>query len=270
LVPLPRFWPPVSLCLGSVFHVRVKPAHRFFYKVFALWLDVDRLPEAHQKSVLFSVNRFNVLSFFEKDHVPSKPETTLRARLNHVLAPLSLPKNHIFMLCYPRVFGFVFNPITTYFVFNTDQHLIAMVYEVRNTFGGHHTYVSAVNPPSTCARHSHNKELYVSPFLPQNLRYDFFVRATQNHVNVRILERDLERDSQSAPHNSLVLSALFQGTLQPLTTGLILKTLVKIPFLTLKVIGGIHFEALKLWRKGLKMQPDYKASKPITYSKKDA
>jgi DUF1365 family protein len=151
----------------------------------------------------------------------------------------------ILLLCYPRVLGFAFNPLAVYFCYDADARPCAMVYEVRNTFGDRHSYVEPVRAGELTPaglRQEAEKLFYVSPFLPQALRYRFRLRLpTAEDVAIRILECDAE-----AP----VLSATFTGRFAPITDRTCLDLAVSIPFMTLKVVLGIHWEALKLAIKG--------------------
>ena len=142
----PRFPAPEGaawLYPGDVMHARMKPkAHRFAYKVFCLLIDIDRLAEANQMSALFSVGRFNLVSFHEKDH-GAGDGSSLRSHIDRLMAPLGVEPGdgRALLLCYPRLLGFAFNPISVYFVYASGGEPVAIIYEVRNTFGEMHTYV---------------------------------------------------------------------------------------------------------------------------------
>ena len=242
---------PVQLYIGSVMHARLKPfVHRFNYSVFNILIDVDQLNQANQKSRLFSVNKFAPLSFYEKDHGDEKA-TGLGDYICHCLsdAGVKQPPDRIQLLCYPRIFGYVFNPISIYFCTRNNK-LTAMVYEVRNTFGGKHIYVEPVYDDQLSRaglRQECDKLLHVSPFIEMKMRYFFRTTMPTDRLIFRILEND-----QQGP----LLSATLKSERCNFTSINICKVLLRKPFLTLKVISSIHFEAFKLWLKGAKFHPN--------------
>jgi hypothetical protein len=241
---------PASLYSGTVMHARMKPkAHRFSYRVFNLFIDIDRLDEAARLSPLFSIGRFNLLGFNPLDHV-AQPTLSLRQHVDDLLKPVGLGERpgRVMLLCYPRILGFVFNPISVYFCHAPDGTLEAVIYEVRNTFRERHTYVAPVLAGEISAaglRQERDKRFYVSPFLPMPLRYRFRLRVPAESCALRILETDAEGP---------ILAATFSGVRQALTSLNILKLCSRYPLMTLKVVAGINWEALKLWRKGLTIQ----------------
>jgi uncharacterized protein len=238
-----------TLYEGMVMHARMKPfAHRFTYRVFSLLTDLDQLPALSRLSKLFSVNRFNVVSFHEKDHIDpriSPVEDGIRAYVDRLLdtATVSRPAR-VLLLAYPRIFGHVFNPISVYYAFRADNTLSAVIYEVRNTFGERHAYVCPVEQgemSSAGLRQSRNKNLHVSPFIGMRARYDFRLTAPSSELKLRILEHD-----DKGP----LLAATFSGEALTLSSRNLVSLLVRLPLLGLKVVGLIHFEALRLWLKG--------------------
>lgn len=143
--------PPDAACTlypGDVMHARLKPfGHRFVYRVFSIVIDLDRLAEAGRMSKLLSVNRANLASFRRSDHVERTGET-VRQFADRLLAGAGLGERaeRILLMCYPRIFGYVFNPISVYYCYRADGSLLALIYAVRNTFGQRHTYVAPVMP----------------------------------------------------------------------------------------------------------------------------
>jgi hypothetical protein len=238
------------LYVGEVMHARLKPAgHRFTYSVFCLLIDVDRLAEAGRTCGLFSVGRRNLVSFHETDHGMTESDGSLRGHVDRLLAPagLDLSGGRVLLLCYPRVLGFVLNPISVYFAYDRQGQLAAAIYEVRNTFGQMHSYVCKVEDGQLSEaglRQERDKLFYVSPFMDMAMRYRFRIRPPGEDVALRILETDDEGP---------ILSAAFVGRRHPLTSWQVLKSCVKIPLMTVKVVAGIHWEALKLWLKGVKL-----------------
>ena len=237
--------PAVSLYRGAVFHARLRPvAHRFRYRVFSILIDLDRLGEADRAARLFSVNRANLLAFHERDHGPCDG-TPLR---DHVRALLGahghdFAVGRILLLAYPRCLGFVFNPLSVYYVHDADASLRAVLYEVRNTFGERHTYVRAVAPGALSQgglRQSVPKAFRVSPFLGLRARYDFRLAPPAEALRLHILESDAEGP---------VLAAGFTARRRDLTSRAALAALAAIPLMTVKVVAAIHWEALRLWLK---------------------
>ena len=245
---------------GEVMHQRIKPfGHRFQYRVFSLLVDLDRLGEANKLSALFSVNARNLVSFHEMDHSGSDA-VSLRAYADDLLADagLPMPAARILLVCYPRILGYVFNPISVYYAYDADARLVAMIYEVRNTFGERHTYVCPVSDGEMTAgglRQSCDKIFHVSPFIPMQMRYHFRMLPPGDEIRWRILETDPEGP---------LLAATFTGRQESMATSTLLSLAARIPFLTLKIVAGIHWEALKLWLKGAKYISRPKAPPPVS------
>jgi uncharacterized protein len=259
------FAPPAAaatLYQGDVMHARFKPkAHRFAYRVFTLLIDIDRLAEAHRQSRLFSVNRFNLLSFHEKDHGNGSSDG-LASHIHDIArqAGIDLAGGRILLQAYPRLMGFVFNPISVYFGYCANGELALLIYEVRNTFGEMHSYVAPVLPGQmneAGIRQERTKLLYVSPFIDMAQRYHFRVLPPGEKLNVRILETD-----ETGP----LLAASFTGRRRDLTGLNIVKTCLPMPFMTLKVVAGIHWEALKLWLKGVALQTRPAPPAPFSFA----
>jgi DUF1365 family protein len=233
-----------AVYVGDVMHQRMKPVtHRFRYRVFSLSIDLDRLDEAGGLSALFSVNRRNLVSFYECDH---SGDQSIRAYADGLLAQAQLRARRILLVCYPRVLGYVFNPLSVYYAYGERDEPIALIYEVRNTFGERHTYVCPVGPDEmskTGLRQTFAKRFHVSPFIGMGMRYNFRMLPPGNNIRWRILETD--------PGGPL-LAATFSGRQLRLTTPALARLAAGVPFLTFKIVAGIHWEALKLWLKGAK------------------
>ncbi|MCU0830492.1 MAG: DUF1365 domain-containing protein [Rhizobiaceae bacterium] len=231
---------------GDVMHARLNPfGHRFAYRVFNLLIDLDRLEEADRLSPLFGVNRFAVLSFHEADH-RMDGAGPLRDEVDRLLADAGLGARaaRVLLLAYPRILGAVFNPICVYFAYDASNMLVAAIYEVRNTFGQRHSYVAKVEAGelSDAGLRQHRAKLFhVSPFVGMDAAYDFRLLPPGDRVRVRIMETE---------NGKPLLSATLVGTKRALTTRGLLAEMLRAPLLTLKVVGGIHYEALKLWLKG--------------------
>jgi uncharacterized protein len=242
---------PAALYFGEVMHARIKPKrHRFSYRVMSLLIDLDRLSEADRMSRLFAVNRAGLYSFHEIDHGP-RDGSSLRAyaRQRATEHGIDLTNGRVLLLCYPRLLGYTFNPLSIYFCHRADGELALLIYEVRNTFGEIHPYVLPVQPGELTAaglRQEQDKLFYVSPFVEMAMRYRFRITPPDGCVHLRILEIDREGP---------LLAATFSGHRRALTTTALLRSFVTLPLVTLKIVAAIHWEALRLWLKGVRLVP---------------
>lgn len=230
----------MNLYAGLVRHARVKPRrHRLAYRVFMLLLDLDDLDKGPW---LFSHNRFNLISVHDKDHGDGSG-APLKVQAENALAGAGLAAlgGPIRMLCMPRILGRGFNPLTVYFCHRRDGTLGAVIYEVRNTFGGRHSYVlpaAGVDGPvgQGCA-----KAFFVSPFMDMGLRYGFEISPPDETVSVGVRAYDGE---------GLVLAASFAGKRRPATGASLLGAWLTHPLQTIGVLAAIYWEAVKLFIKG--------------------
>jgi DUF1365 family protein len=238
-VPEPGLFP------GVVMHHRLRPfRHRFVYRVFSVLLDLDRLDALDRRLRLFSVERGNLFSFRNKDHGP-RDGGALRPWVEACLAELGLDLDGgpIRLLCFPRVLGYVFNPLSVYFCYDPANTLRAIVYEVKNTFGGQRAYTLPVDERRSDGqiRQACGKDFYVSPFIDLEAGYRFKVIPPADRLSV-VIHEEIEAGTQ--------LVATLTGRRVPLTDRQLLLAALRVPFMTQKVIAGIHWEALKLWLKG--------------------
>lgn len=237
--------------VGDVMHARLKPmSHRFSYRVMSLLIDLDRLAEADRQSPLFGVNRTALYSFHETDH-GVRDGSSLRAYAQARAAEhgIDLADGQVLLLCYPRLLGYTFNPLSVYFCYRADGELALLIYEVRNTFGEIHPYVLPVTSDDISdagVRQQQDKLFYVSPFIEMAMRYHFRVRPPRERVQLRILETDREGP---------LLVATFNGSRRALSTSELLRAFVALPLVTVKVMAAIHWEALRLWLKGARLVP---------------
>ncbi|HTO62353.1 MAG TPA: DUF1365 domain-containing protein [Bradyrhizobium sp.] len=238
-----------ALYVGPVMHARLKPVgHRFSYRVMSLLIDLDRLDQADRQSALFGVNRGALYSFHEKDH-GDRDGSSLRAYAARCAAAhgVDLTGGRVRLLCYPRLLGYAFNPLSVYFCDRADGSLALIIYEVRNTFGEIHAYALPLRPADISRagiRQAQDKLFYVSPFIAMTMRYHFRISPPQDTVRLRILETD--RDGP-------LLAATFSGRRRALTTAALLVAFVGLPLVTFKVMAAIHWEALRLWIKGARL-----------------
>lgn len=236
-----------ALYHGAVVHRRFTPkTHALSYRVFSLLADLDELPDLSRRLTLFGYNRRAVLSLHDRDHGPGDG-TPLKEWVTRELDAAGIAAGGpIRLLCYPRLWGYTFNPLSVFWCHRPDGSLAAVLHEVHNTFGDRHCYLAAVDDREAGAklvRHSAAKDFHVSPFLPMDLTYHFTLRPPGEKVAVGIDETD--------PAGTRVLHASFGGTRRALSDAEILRSVVRHPLMTVKVIAGIHWEALRLWRKGL-------------------
>jgi DUF1365 family protein len=240
-----------ALYLGKVMHARLKPiGHRFSYRVMSLLIDLNRLGAADRQSRLFGVNRAALYSFHEADHGPRDGSNLLfYAQGRAAERGIDLTGGRVLLLCYPRLFGYTFNPLSVYFGYRADGELALMIYEVRNTFGDIHAYALAVQPGEigeAGIRQEQEKLFYVSPFIDMAMRYHFRVSPPAERVKLRILETDREGP---------LLATTFSGRRHALTTASLLYSSCALPLVTFKIIAAIHWEALRLWLKGARLVP---------------
>jgi DUF1365 family protein len=238
--------------LGSVFHRRrVDPKYRFTYRVFNVLVDIDRLDALDRSHTWFSHNRFNLFSLYNQDHLPADAsvqagQTSLRGWAEAGLSAhgIDLKGGRIGLFCYPRILGFVFNPLSAWYCWDDQSRLVAIICEVRNTFGERHCYLirSLDGEPLDLTRaHHHPKRFHVSPFLPIDGDYEFRFNPPGDQLDIGIvwLQND-ERAMIATQRMRRVASS--DKTL--------LKVFFTLPLMTLKVVFAIHWQALKIWLRG--------------------
>ena len=235
-----------GLYTGVVSHVRTRPRrHALRYRVFMALVDLDELDELNGRLRLFKANRPGLMSFQEKDH--GGGETVgLKSRIQAALVMAGLPVGGpIRLLCLPRVLGFVFNPLSVYFCHGADGSLSAILYEVNNTFGERHAYLIATPDASNAViEQGCEKRFFVSPFMGMDMTYGF--KITPPGEDVRVVVNGFDQEG-------LLLNANFAGKRRELTDGAVIKAMLGHPLLTLMVVAGIHWEALKLFLKGVRL-----------------
>ena len=247
---------------GDVVHRRFKPKEHFFkYKVFSLFIDLSELEKIEKKIPFFSYNKINLISFYDKDH-GDRNGSSLRVWVEKNLNSLEIETNEIKikLLCYPRILGYVFNPLSIFFVYNKNSSLIAILYEVKNTFGEQHTYVFKVDTNEQLIKNSCAKKFYVSPFMDLSSEYFFKILNPGNKLSVIIDQRDQE---------GKLLYASQDGIRSELSAKNLIFSYLKHPLMTFKIISAIHFEALRLWIKGINLvKKKFKIKNNITIEKR--
>lgn len=247
--------PQSALFVGRVMHQRLRPLrHRLAYRVFTLLLDLDELAALDARLRWLSVGRFNLFSIEPRDHGDgtARDAAGLRAQVEARLREAGLPAGGpIRLLAMPRILGYAFNPLSIWFCHAPgDGALQALVYEVNNTFGERHSYLIEVDRAQReaelvtqrCA-----KQLYVSPFLGMDLHYRFRIAPPGVGLAVGVSVHEAGGEA--------LLNAQLDARRRPLGDAALLRVFLTHPLLTLKVIGGIHWEALRLWLKGARLHP---------------
>ena len=233
-----------SIYNGTVIHKRFKPKIHFFkYKVFSLLIDLSDLNYLNKKISFFSYNGFNLISFFDKDHGDRDGSSLIDwVKKNLTENNINSENIRIKLLCYPRIFGYVFNPLSVFFVYDYNENLISVLYEVKNTFGEQHTYVFKAEN-NNLLQHNCSKKFHVSPFIEMNCNYFFKILRPSEKISVVIDQYQL---------NEKILYASQDGKRVDFNSKELLKSYLKHPLMTFKIISAIHFEAFKLWIKGIR------------------
>jgi DUF1365 family protein len=233
------------LYLSEVMHRRARPVrYRFVYRVYSLLVDIDRLDELQRLSSVFSHNRFNLLGFHDRDHGP-RDGSPLRPWLDATLHRfgVDLEGGRVELLCFPRVLGYVFNPLSIWYCRHRDGSLRAVLLQVSNTFGEWHGYVlhdggRALDWP---VRQSRSKVFHVSPFIDMSAEYHFRLSEPAERLEVTI--REYQRGEP-------MLTAAQVGAARSFDTRNLLSAFARVPLLSFKVMALIHWQALKIWLKG--------------------
>lgn len=234
-----------ALYEGGVTHERHgKKHHKLRYRLSMFALDLDELNVLDRKLKLFSRNRAGLYAFWDRDHAncanaPLKPQIEQRLRE----AGLKPDGGAITLLTMPRLLGYAFNPISVYFCRRRDGAMLALLYEVRNTFGERHAYLLPVKRDGPLITQQCDKAFFVSPFLPMDLAYEFFIHPPGDCVGVSM---------KVLRENKLLLSAHFVGKRQTLSDATLARAFVRDPLMTFKAIAGIHWEAFKMTLKGIR------------------
>ena len=254
-----------ALYRGRVMHRRLRPrAHRLTYRVFWLLLDLAEVDGLDRRLRLFSRDRFNLLSFHDRDHGDGSG-APLRPQVEAWLARggVDIAGGPIRLLTMPRVLGYVFNPISLFYCHHADGRLAAVVYEVTSTFGVRHAYLIPVpedDQAEGLIRQCAAKALHVSPFMGMEMDYEFRGRAPGERLDLIINGLDAD---------GLLISAVLSAGRRPLDDRALLSAVAAMPLLTLKVVAAIHWEALKLWLKGVRLRPaPAPAREPITIQRR--
>jgi DUF1365 family protein len=241
-------------------HARFAPkAHRFVYRIFLFAIDLDELDVLHRKLRLFSFNRRNLYSFRDGDFLPTGEPVhnqsaspienresrieNLKSRVITHLAQkgIDLTGGRVLLVTLPRVFGYLFNPVSFYFCYDRSGGVVAALAEVTNTFKEMKPFVLGPDTRSdgTFTRRM-SKDFYVSPFSDVDVAFDFTLHPPGDHLRVQI-------DDYAGALRTL--TSTLAGPRRPLTDSRLAWFTLKYPLITLKVIALIHWHAMRLWMK---------------------
>ncbi len=234
---------------GRVKHERYTPrAHAFTYSLFMMYVDLDELPTLFNKHLLWAVNKSNVASFYRNDHHGDDASLADSIRALVLKKSGESAEGPIRLLTHFRYFGYVFNPISMYFCYDAaDENVTHIVAEVMNTpWKEQHCYVLSNKQRDQVITANHKKDFHVSPFMHMNMEYHWNIHAPDEHMNINI---------ENWADNKMVFDASMYLQKIELTSSNLRNVLFNFPLMTLKVTAMIHFEALKLWIKGIQYIP---------------
>ena len=226
---------------GEVTHTRFKPVRHFLkYKTFSLLIDLDEINFLDKSIGIFSHNKFNIFSFYDKDH-GDRDGGNLKDWVISNLKKFQIKENitNIKVLCYPRILGYVFNPLSIFYCYEKDK-LVAIFYEVKNTFNEQHTYIFKIKNNDEIIQKC-RKKFYVSPFMDMETFYNFKLLNPNDKLSVFIKQTDAD---------GTILTATQTGDKKEFSFKQLAINFIKYPLMTIKIISSIHYEALLLWKKG--------------------
>lgn len=249
------------LYTGTIRHRRQQPVQNSFeYKLFMLYIDLDEIESIVQRYWFVSYNRFNAVSLHRQDYlspeVPSLKKAAITAVKNwYKENALSLPDIHsVRALLHARICNFVFNPVVFYYLFDSHEQLICVLAEITNTpWGERHHYVLPfdqahslpsleIQPSKQGRQFRFQKNFHVSPFMPMNMEYRWIINQPAQYLLIH-MDNFIEAEGKTKHFD-----ATLRMQAQPLSN--LGKTVIRFPFINVKVITGIYWQALKLWLKG--------------------
>ena len=233
---------------GTLRHRRLTPVwHEFTYPLFMVLLDVDRIPELKRISRFLSHNRWNWASFDDRDHF-GDPDLPLRQRLEADAAShgLQLPQGPVYLLTHLRYLGYAFNPVSFFYCCGASGEVEMMLAEVNNTCGESRNYwlsSERQKPLASAHFYSATKAMYVSPFIPMDIEYDFIFTPPGDNLVVHMNIKD---------RGKIFFDATLKLEKEPWTSKSLHEALLQYPWMTAKVIGAIHCQALQLYFKRIR------------------
>jgi len=241
------------LYVGQVRHRRFTPrSHQFSYKLFLVYLDLSELPSVFDRFWLWSIEKTNIASFRRRDHLGDKKlslDTSVRDHIEYATG--RRPTGPIRLLTHLSYFGYRFNPVSFYYCFDEDDdNLEFIVAEVNNTpWGEQYCYVldsrdnqyqndNADN--NRIQRYFENKRFHVSPFMPMDMQYDWRFSTPGEALSVHM---------ENYRHDKKVFDATLKLKQRQLTGSNLAMALIQFPFITMKIVIAIYYQALLLWLK---------------------
>jgi len=229
--------------VGQVRHRRFAPAqHQFNYKLFMMYLDLDELPDLFNRYLLWSYNRKNIACFMRNDYFGDK-DTNLADSIRDYVEQQTgdKPSGSIRLLTHMRYFGHIFNPVSFYYCFNDDNTLHSIVAEITNTpWKERRAYVLRADNNDEIMQFKFNKDFHVSPFNPLNQAYDWRLGLPGEKLTVHM---------NVAEAGTKLFDATMKMQKKPVSSKVLAQSLFEFPFMTIKVITAIYWQALRLWLK---------------------
>ena len=232
----------------QVMHNRLTPKkHRFTYNIFMFWLDIDKLSETSDKLRFFSRNKTNIFNFRDDDHFKfpagdNRNKLDVRTKLNNYLIEngiTDIPAK-VYLLTHVRMFGHVFNPVSFYFCYDTDNECKYVVTEISNTFGEMKMFLIDSRNEKGFEQNA-TKYFYVSPFTELDEEFEFRYQIPAEKMNIQI-------NVKNKQGFKFFISTL-TGIQKKLTDNRLLAYVFRFPFITIKILWSIHFQAMLLWLK---------------------
>lgn len=234
-----------ALLVAQVVHARARPkANRFRYHVYYLCVALSDVPLL-AKLTLFSLKRFNLFGLRLRDYNDAQsPENWMRTILKEW--NITAADGEIVLMTMPRVLNYAFNPVSFWFCLDKADNVRAVLANVSNTFGERHSYLlshedgRAIGPDDLFTS---QKMFHVSPFIEVTGHYQFRFAYDAQRIGVWIDHHD---------EQGRLLTTSVVGKRSPLTSRSLLACFFRYPLVTFKVIGLIHYQALRLFTKGVR------------------